>query len=146
MAKKYGNDYRWWVESATPGTYYEIKGQTESEIDETSQPIDTTSKSDFPYSTSGPGPRGLTLSLGVVPDLPDANGYTRLESVAKATSPTTIKLQCRKGGASGATPADVVHECEWHVTARPRSFPMNGALGARFSFANAAAPTVDALA
>lgn len=146
MGKKYGNDYRVWVESAVAGTYYEIKGQTETERGGSSQPIDTTSKSDYPWSTSGPGSKGLTLNVGVVPDLPDANGYTRLETIAKATTPTTIKLQIRKGGAAGATPGDVVFECEMHITGFDDSYPMNGAVGTKFSFANAAAPTVMALA
>ncbi len=145
MGKKYGNDYRVWVLGADGLTWSEVKGQTESEIDESSSPIDTTTKDNFPYGTSGPGPRSITLTLGLIPDLPDANGYTRLESLAKALTATTVKLQIRKAGSAGAA-ADAVHECEWHVTARPRSFPMNGTTGARFTFANAAAPTIDTLA
>jgi hypothetical protein len=141
-----GNDYRLFVESATPGTYAELKGQGDMELNETSSTTDTTTKDEFPYGSSMAGARSLTLSVNVVPNLPDAGGYTRLETIAKAAVSTSVKLQIRKGGSAGVSPGDVVHECVWNITGRPRSFGQGGAVTGSFTFANAAAPTVDALA
>ena len=60
MAKKLGNDYRLWIESATPGTFNEIKGGTSLKINRQASTIDTSTKDDFPYGTQAPG---LKLSL-----------------------------------------------------------------------------------
>jgi hypothetical protein len=98
VAKKLGNDYRLWIESATPGTYNMLKGQQDLSINRSSSPIDTSTKDDFPYGTSAPGLRSLSVPFTIIPDLPDANGYTRMETAALASTAAAVKFQIRKGG------------------------------------------------
>jgi hypothetical protein len=107
MARKYGNDYHIWIESSTPGTYNRIKGQTSLSLSRNGQAIDISAKEDFPYAAQGPGMRALNISFEIIPDLPDANGYTRLETQANAVSPTPFNVQVRKGGTAGSG-SDVV--------------------------------------
>ena len=100
MGKKLGNDYRLWIESAVAGTYNEIKGQTSLKINRQAGSIDTSTKDDYPYGTQAPGLKTLTIDAEVYPNLPDANGYTRLETLSKGSAP--VKFQIRKGGSAGA--------------------------------------------
>jgi hypothetical protein len=97
MAKKLGNDYRLWIESATPGTFHEIKGQTSCKISRQAGMTDTSSKDDFPYGTQAPGLKSLTIDFELFPNLPDANGFERLEAVANAPVTTAGKFEIRKG-------------------------------------------------
>jgi hypothetical protein len=145
MAYKLGNDYRLWVGSATPGTYNEIQGNQDLSISRQAGTIDLGTKSDFPYGASGPGSRNLTLTASFNPDLPDADGYGRLEDLINAAVSTTIPLQIRRGGSSGAAPADVVFECEMYCTGHDTSFGRNAGVNTPFTFVNAAAPTIDEL-
>lgn len=145
MGKKLGNDYRLWVESATPGTYNMLKGQLSMTQNGQAGTIDTTSKDDFPYGTSAPGTRSGSISCECIPDLPDANGFTRLESQANAATPTPFNVQIRKGGASGADPGDVVLEVSVYCGDFPKNYGMNDAVKANFTLTYAAAPTVDQL-
>jgi hypothetical protein len=55
MGKKLANDYRLWIESATPGTYNEVKGQTAITISRQGGLFDISSKDDGAYATQGPG-------------------------------------------------------------------------------------------
>lgn len=143
--KKLGPDYMLWIESATPGTYNLIQGQGDLSISRSAAKIDTTSKDDLGYGTSAPGLRDLSLSLSVKPKLPDANGYTRLESLCNASPQLPFNVQVRKGGATGGTP-DVVFQCLVYGSLDESSFPQAGAVEAKVGFYAAAAPTVDTLA
>jgi hypothetical protein len=100
VAKKLGNDYRLWIESATPGTYNEIKGGQELSVSRSAATIDTSTKDDFPYGTSAPGMRQLSVPFSIIPNLPDATGYTRFETVANAATATPTNFQIRKGGSA----------------------------------------------
>lgn len=146
MAKKLGNDYRLWVESSTPGTYNEIKGNQDLSISRDGAQVDTSTKSDFPYGTSAPGLRNLSIGASFIPDLPDANGYTRLMTLINAATTTPIALQIRKGGAAGADPADVVLEGQFYGTQANDGLGQNAPVTSQFTFVAAAAPTVDVLA
>lgn len=109
MGKKLGNDYRLWIESAVAGTYNEIKGQTTLKISRAAAAIDTSSKDDGAYGTSAPGQKSLTIDVEILPNLPDANGFTRFESRALASPQAATKFQIRKNGSAGVT-ADAVFE------------------------------------
>lgn len=142
--KKNGIDYRVWIESTTPGTYSMIKGQDTHSINRAGGTVDATSKDDFPYGSSLPGTRSVSIPFSIIPDLPDATGYTRLESLANASVSTPFNIQIRKGGTSGSG-TDVVFQCSVYVT----DFNTTGDRGpvkASCTFVNAAAPTVDVLA
>lgn len=146
MAKKLSNDYRIWIDSEVPGTPAEIKGNQSLSISRSSSPIDTSTKDDFPYGTAAPGLRSVSVAGGFVPNLPDANGWERVEDVANAAVATPVKIQIRKGGASGAAPADVVFECSMYVTIDSTNMDQNTPLSATVTFTAAAAPTIDTLA
>lgn len=142
MAKKLGNDYRLWIESATPGTFNEIKGGTSLKINRQASTIDTSTKDDFPYGTQAPGLKSLTIDAEIFPNLPDANGYTRLETGASGSSP--VKFQIRKGGSTGAV-GDVVFEASLYIGNFNTDFPKNDVVKCDFQLTLAAVPTTDTL-
>jgi len=145
VAKKLGNDYRLWIESVTPGTFNEVKGGQDLSVTRNGATIDTSTKDDFPYGTSAPGLRQLSIAASVIPNLPDATGYTRLETQAQATSSTAINFQIRKGGSAGSG-TDVVLQGSFYITDFNTSYGQNDAVKATFTLVAAAAPTTDVLA
>lgn len=145
MAKKLGNDYRLWIESTTPGTYNQVLGQTDMTVNESGGTIDTSSKDDYPYGTQAPGLRQVSVDVGVIPNLPDATGFTRLETLATASSATAVNIQVRKGGSAGSG-SDVVFAGSVYITNFNKSFGQNDAVKASFTMVSAAAPTTNALA
>lgn len=144
MGKLLGNDYRLWIESATPGTYYEIKGQTTLRVNRQAATIDTGTKDDFPYATQAPGLKTLTIDFEIYPNLPDANGYTRFETLSQDTDP--VNFQIRKGGSTGADPTDTVFEGSLYIGNFGSSFDKNDVVKVSGQLSLAAAPTVDVLA
>lgn len=144
MAKKLGNDYLAWVESPTAGTYNLVKGQQSISISRDAGSIDTTTKDDAGYGTSAPGLKSLKLSLDTIPNLPDANGYTRLETLCNATPQAPFNLQIRKGGPA-ATAADAVFAGSVYGNISSTEFGQNDAVKAKVEFSSAAAPTIDTL-
>ena len=142
MAKLLGNAYRLWMESTTTGTYVQVKGQTTLKVSRQSASIDTSTKDDFPYGTQAQGLKTLTLDCEVYPDLPDTNGYTRLETLAAGTSP--VNFQVRKGG-STATSGDSVFTASMYIGNLDTDMGKNDVIKATFQLSLAAAPTTDVL-
>jgi predicted secreted protein len=145
VAKKLANDYRLWIDGGA-GTYAMIKGQQDLSLSRNAQQIDTTSKDDYPYGTSAPGNRQLSINASIIPDLPDASGYTRLETVANASSPTACNFQIRKNGATGNNTTDVVFTGSMYITDFNDDFGQNAPVKKSFTLVAAAAPTLDVLA
>lgn len=146
MAKILGNDYRLWIESGTPGTFNQIAGQQTMTLDRQAQTIDISSKDDFPYAAQAAGARSLSIQVELLPDLPDANGFTRLETQAAQTVSTPFNVQIRKDGDAGTDPADVVFEGSVYATNFNTSFGQNDAVKASVTLVAAAAPDTDVLA
>lgn len=146
MAKKLANDYRLWIESATPGTYNMIKGQQDLSVNRSSSPIDTSTKDDFPYGTSAPGLRSLSIPFTIIPDLPDATGYTRMETQALAAVATAVNFQIRKGGTTGNGTTDLVFQGSMYITDWNHSYGQNDSVKATGTLVAAAAPSTDVLA
>ena len=144
MAKKLGNDYRLWIESAVAGTYNEVKGQTTLKIGRQSGTIDTSTKDDFPYGTQAPGLKTLTIDVELYPNLPDANGYTRMETLAAGTAP--VNFQIRKGGSAGASPGDVVFAASMYIGNFDTDMSKNDVVKCTTQLSPAASPTTDTLA
>lgn len=143
MAKKLGNDYRLWIESATAGTYNEIKGQTALKINRQASSIDTSTKDDYPYGTQAPGLKTLTIDVELFPNLPDANGFTRFETLAAGTA--AVNFQIRKGGSAGAS-GDVVFAASMYIGNLDTDFGKNDVVKSTAQLSLATAPTTDALA
>ncbi|QBE91906.1 hypothetical protein DRN02_007675 [Sphingomonas paucimobilis] len=144
MAKKLGNDYLLWVESSTAGSYNLVKGQQTLSISRDAGSIDTSTKDDAGYGTSAPGLKSLKISLDTIPNLPDANGYTRLESLCNVAPAVPFNIQIRKGGAAGGT-SDVVFAGLVYGNLSSTEFGQNDAVKAKAEFSAAAAPTTDVL-
>jgi predicted secreted protein len=145
MAKKLGNDYRLWIESAEAGTYNEIKGQTTLRISRQTGQIDTSTKDDYPYGTQAPGLKSLTIDCEFFPNLPDATGYTVLEATANAPTTTAKGFQIRKGGSAGAS-GDVVFEADMYIGNFDTDFSKNDVVKCTCQLTLATAPTADELA
>lgn len=144
MAKKLGNDYLVWVDSSTEGTYNLVKGQQSVSISRDAGSIDTTTKDDQGYGTSAPGLKNLKLSLDTIPNLPDASGYTRLETLCNATPQEPFNIQIRKGGPT-ATTEDAVFAGLVYGNISSTEFGQNDAVKAKVEFTAADAPTIDVL-
>lgn len=139
--KKLGNNYRLQVESAVPGTYNQIAGQQNLSINRTAQQIDTSTKDNFPYGTSASGMRSISIPATFVPDLPDANGYDRLVTLANDAQGDPFNIRI----IDTADSDNVVLECSVTVTDRNNSLDMNAPGGASCTFVNADAPVTDEL-
>lgn len=144
MARKFGNDYHIWIDNGS-GTFNRIKGQTTLSVTRNGNTIDTSAKEDFPYSTMGPGMRALSIASEIIPDLPDATGYTRAETVANLATPAPVAIQIRKNGVAGSG-SDIVFACTVYITDFNTSFGQNEAMKVSFTLVNSAAPTTDVLA
>jgi len=145
MAKKLGNDYTVWVESATAGTYNQIKGQQGATVNRNAASIDLTTKDDAGYGVSAPGLRDLSIDLDIIPNLPDANGYTRLETLCNAATIAPFNIQIRKGGAAGNGTTDVVFAGSVYGNLDSTGFAQNAGVTVKVKFTAAAAPTTDQL-
>jgi predicted secreted protein len=143
MGKKLGNDYLPWVPNIAGDTFNIVKGNTTLSRTRSASTIDTSSKEDFPYSTQGSGSRTVSISAAFRPNLPDADGFARLETLANGDEP--FMLQIRKGGVAGADPADVVFEGLVNVTDFSDSFGQNAVVEATCTFVIAEKPLIDKL-
>lgn len=143
MAKKLGNDYRLWIESSSSGVYNQIAGQQSLQYTRTANPIDTSTKDNFPYATTAAGLFELGITLEGIADLPDSNGYTRAETLFKAGTP--VKFQIRKGGSS-ASSSDAIFEGSCNILELSPNFAQNDSLKYTLRLGAEAAPTTDALA
>lgn len=139
--KKLGNNYLLQVESAVAGTYNTIAGQQNLSINRSAQSIDTTSKDQFPYGSSRSGSRSISIPATFVPDLPDANGYDRLVTLANDAQGDPFNIRIIDTADANA----VVFECSVSVSDRNNSLDQNGAAGASCTFVNASAPVTDNL-
>jgi hypothetical protein len=143
MAKLLGNNYRLWVETATPGTYAMILGQQSISTSRAASTIDTSTKDDFPYATAAPGLFAYDVTLTGIATLPDTTGFSFVETKFKAQ--TSWKFQIRKSGAAGIA-SDAVFECLCNILELAPSYPQNGTVAYTLKLTLATAPTIDTLA
>lgn len=138
--KKLGNDYRLYVQSTTAGTYNEPKGQGNLSIGRGKAFNSSATKDQGGVDTQTPGLRTISIKQDLVPDLPDANGYTRMETLDKSNA--TELYQVRK--APFAT-GDVVFECSMYTALDNTDFNQGSNVAVGVTLQPAAQPTVDAL-
>jgi predicted secreted protein len=142
MATKIGNDYLVWVAApATTPTYWLFGGQQSGVVSTSREEADASHKTSGGYALSAPGLRRRTITLEFVADLPDT-GYTVVETAEKSSS-REVLVQIRRGGVTGADPADVIFAGLMGVTALNVNAPLNGVVGGSVTFSTAAAPTFD---
>lgn len=144
MAFLNSDNYRLWIgDGAGTEAFAELAGQKGMDISFGSSKVDQTVKSDS-YETARPGLLSVTLSVDLTPSLPDANGYTRLESQWKAKGATT--LQIRKDGSAGDGSTDVVFAASMYVEGISDGFQPRTNATTKISFFLAAAPVTNTLA
>lgn len=137
------NKYLLWAgDGAGPEVFAAPAGQVGIEWTRSSAKVDQTVKTST-YEVGRPGVKSISLSLDLKVSLPDANGYTRLETAHKAG--TAINIQIRKDGATGADD-DKVFAASVYVADIQLSGPQGGDVTAKISFMLAADPTTDTLA
>lgn len=143
MAKTLGPEIRLWVKAASGETYGMLKGETTLKFSEQSTGVPVGTKDDWPDDPELPGARKITITVEAIPDLPDATGYTRLETVAASRLPVSIQL--RSGGMTGADPDDVVFEAPMNVLNRDTDMNRGEAVKASFTLTLAGAVVTNAL-
>ena len=134
-----GDNYLLGIESATPGTFNLIRGQRELGHDFSMGTYSQSTK-DSPVEINGAAAITHQITLAFMPDLPDANGATRLKTLAAARG--TVRVQIR--AAPFATGA-VVFDCVMRATSFNTNYPFRDGVGVQVTFVPAAAPTVDLL-
>lgn len=145
MAKSFGKDDLLWIESATPGTYNAPKGQGDLKMSRSRDKVDLSDKTSSGYKLSGYALADLTLTVDIQPDLPDANGFTRLETAAKQAVAAPINVQIRRNGLTASATTDVLFQASMYPTITDQSSPTSGVRTTSFEFGLAAAPSVDTI-
>jgi predicted secreted protein len=145
MGKGLGNDYLLWVESTTPGTFNLVKGQQGGTVNRNAAEVDLSTKDDDGYGSSASGLRKWSIDLTVLPNLPDATGYTRIESLSNASPSAPFKIEIRKGGKTGAT-GDVVFAGRVYGNLDSTGFDQDAGVGVKLTLRGDGAPTVDTYA
>lgn len=146
MAKRFGKDCLLWIESTTPGTYNLIKGQVSLSYEGNGDTIDISTKDDGAYKSMAMAQRSVQISGDLLPDLPDATGYTRFETLAQAAPAAPFNVQIRKGGAAGNATTDVIFAGSVYAINLSKSYGKDDAVKVSFSLGLNGAPVTDALA
>lgn len=140
MPAQLGNDRRVFIESATPGTYNEIKGQRDVSQTADAAQIDIGDKNSSPYGRTAPGNFNYQITMSGIVDLPDANGLERLYSQFLARA--AFKIQIRE---TPFATGDVIFEGQVYCLNFNRSDPRNGERTYDVTFGLAAVPITDLL-
>jgi hypothetical protein len=140
MPKLSANNYRVFIESATTGSFNVVAGQISHTIDRGEVSYSTVDKASTVEVTER-AMRNYAMSMEYRPDLPDANGHARLETIY--ASGASAGVQVRKSPfASG----DVVFACIMRVASMGASSPLNDVHATTVSLTPTAAPSTDLLA
>lgn len=138
MAKKLGQDFRLFVGNAAGDQFAEPRGQGNLTINRGSSPIDTSTKDSGRYGTSAPGPKTLTITQEIIPDLPDANGYTRMKALDNDGDTAVYQIREKP-----FAEADVVFECLMYTVFGNTGMGRTDPVGTSVELSAAEAPTVD---
>jgi len=141
MGKKLGSDYRLFLQSAVAGTFNMPAGQGNLNIQRGKGFSSSATKDTEGVDTQTPGLRTLSIKQELIPDLPDANGYTRMETLDKSNDTEIYQIR-KKPFAVG----DVVFEGSFYTALDNTDFEQGGSVKAGVTLQPAAQPTVDLLA
>ena len=141
MAKKLGSNYRLFVQSAVAGTFNQPTGQGNLTVNRGKSFGSNATKDTEGYDTQQPGLKTLTLSQQLVPDLPDANGYMRMETLDKSDATEIYQIRKKPFGTT-----DVVFEAAMYTGLDNTGFNQGESVSAGVTLTLASAPTVDTLA
>lgn len=138
---KLGNDYRAWFATTVGGIYYQPAGQQSGDLKFTKSTFGAETKDSGGYAVKGVSLIDVQFTLAVEPLLPDANGYTLIETAFFTYPGTQLFMKVRKGGDT-ATDADTIFAAPFWVTSLGAGFPMNNVVLTPFTFDLAGQPTV----
>lgn len=141
MAKKLGSDYRLFVQSSTAGTFNQPAGQGNLTVNRSKNFSSSATKDTEGVDTQTPGLRTLSLNQAIIPNLPDPDGYTRMETLDKSNAVETYQIR-KKPFAT----ADVVFECKMYTALDNTGFEQGSSVSAGVVLQPAENPTVDTLA
>ncbi len=140
MAKKFGSDYRLFVQSSVAGTFNQPAGQGNLSKRGGKAFTSNATKDTEGYDTQVPGLRTLTLSQELTPSLPDPSGYTRMETLDKSNAAEVYQIR-KKPFAT----ADIVFEALMYTGLDDTAFNQGASVTVGVTLTLAEAPTVDAL-
>ncbi|WP_294328385.1 hypothetical protein [uncultured Sphingomonas sp.] len=138
--KKLGSDYRLFLQTATAGTFVQPAGQGNLGIQRGKGFNSSATKDTEGVDTQTPGLRTISLKQDITPDLPDAQGYTRMETLDKSNATEIYQIR-KKPYATG----DVVFECAMYTALDNTDFNQGESVKAGVTLQPAAQPTVDLL-
>jgi len=141
MAKKLGSDYRLFIQSTTAGTFNQPAGQGNLSIDRGKGFSSNATKDQEGVDTQIPGLRTITVKQDITPDLPDANGYTRMETLDKSNAAEVYQIRKKPFGTT-----DVVFECSMYTSLDSSGFDQGASVRTPVTLQPASQPTVDSLA
>lgn len=140
MPKLSANDYRLFIESATPGTFNALLGQTSVSVDRGETSFSDIDKAST-VETTRRAMRNYNVSVEYRPDLPDTTGHTRLETFYGTGA--ALNVQIRKSPfASG----DTVYAASVRVATMNTGAPLNDVSSITATLATLGAPSTDLLA
>lgn len=138
--KKLGSDYRLFLQTATAGTFVQPAGQGNLGVQRGKGFNSSATKDTEGVDTQTPGLRTVSLKQDITPDLPDANGYTRMETLDKSNATEIYQIR-KKPYATG----DVVFECAMYTALDSTDFNQGESVKVSVTLQPAAQPTVDLL-
>jgi len=140
MGKKLGSNYRLFVQGTTAATFAMPAGQGNLEITRGKAFSSSATKDTEGVDTQTPGLRTISIKQELIPDLPDAQGYTRMETLDKSNDSEIYQIR-KKPFAT----ADVVFEGAFYTALDNTSFGLGDSVKVGVTLQPAAQPTVDLL-
>jgi len=140
MAKKLGNNYRLFVQDVGGTTFSQPAGQGNLTKNGGKNFTSNATKDTEGYDTQQPGLRTLTLTQDMIPDLPDATGYTRMETLDQSDATEVYQIRKKPFGDT-----DVVFEALMYTGLNNTDFNQGESVKVGVTLTLAAAPTVNAL-
>lgn len=141
MAKKLGSDYRLFVRGSDGTTFTQPQGQGNLTVNRSKNFGSSATKDTEGVDTQTPGLRSLSLKQDFVPDLPDAAGFERIDTLDKSSTAEVYQIR-KKPFAVG----DVIFECSMYAALDGTEFEQGNPVKSSLTLQPAAQPTVDKLA
>jgi hypothetical protein len=138
---KLGNDNLAWFALTQAGTYYLPAGQQDGKLGFKLATFDASTKDGAGFAVKGAGNIDVSFTLGLLPLLPDANGYTAIETVCFTYPRTPLFIKVRRNG-TAATDADTFFGAAFWVSSLDVDMAKNNAVMTPFAFDLAAPPFV----
>lgn len=142
MARELGRYFQLYAGSAatSPITYTVVAGQTGITRDASSNLVDQSNKTDYPYAVNAPGRAAFTITVTGKRVLPDANGLERIYTCFKTQASTFCRI-------TNTTVSPAVHPLVglFYVTSFSQDDQDEDNGTYSFVLTPAAAPTVDDL-